>query len=165
MADAVTSVAANCFFAIVEPCDEPRFADLARAASRWWVVSVQFNEAADSGVVSCTLTDDLARMLFDAFTGSEPGSPADPEALVDLLGEFANMICGTWLTRLANHQTFSLSRPAVLPTRDAVHLDDADARVLLTVNDLPLAVEVRIAAHVGRSAVDVVPSPSVETLH
>jgi len=158
MATAVTAVAGNSFFAIVDACDESRFADLARATNRWWVVSVQFNEAADSGVVSCTLPDDLARQLFDAFTGSEPGSPVDPEALVDLLGEFANMICGTWLTRLANHQTFSLSRPAVLPTQDAVHPNDADARVLLTVNDRPLAVEVRIAAHVDRSA-------AVETLH
>jgi chemotaxis protein CheY-P-specific phosphatase CheC len=153
MAEAVTSVAANSFFAIVEACDEPRFADLSRDTNQWWILSVQFTEAADSGVVSCTLPDDLAHQLFDAFTGSEPGSPVDSGALVDLLGEFANMICGTWLTRLANHQTFSLSRPAVLPTQDAVHPDDADARVLLVVNDLPLAVEVRVAAHVDRSAV------------
>src|SRR5262245_46486344 len=143
MADAVRSVSATSFFAMAEPCDEARFAALARGAGPWWVVSVQFKEDGDSGTVSCALPDDLAHSLFDAFTGGEPGGPVDRDALVDLLGEFANMICGTWLTRLANHHTFSLSQPAVLPAADAVHVDDADARVFVTVDDRPLAITVR----------------------
>ena len=29
----------------------------------------------------------------------------------DLIGEFANMICGSWLTRTANERTFVITRP------------------------------------------------------
>ena len=47
MADAVTAVAAKSFFAVVERCDDRRFTDLAAAADGWWVISVQFTEAAD----------------------------------------------------------------------------------------------------------------------
>jgi hypothetical protein len=157
MADAVTAVAAKSFFAVAERCDEQRFAALAGGAAGWWVVSVRFTEAAGSGEVSCTFADNLAHALFDAFTGRDPQDPPpNPEALVDLIGEFSNMIGGTWLTRLANHQTFTLSPPVVRRRPYVTPQNDADARVLLTVNDLPLAVEVRIAAHVDRSAT---PSP------
>src|SRR6185295_8675022 len=114
MADAVTAVAGKSFFAVVERCDDRRFAAASTGAAGWWHVSVEFTEAADSGVVSCTIADDLAYELFDAFTGRDPLDPPPPPAeLVDLLGEFSNMVGGTWLTRLANHQTFSLSSPRV----------------------------------------------------
>src|SRR6185295_6439499 len=117
MADAVTAVAAKSFFAVVERCDDRRFADLSTGAGGWWKVSVQFTEADESGVVSCTLPDGLADALFDAFTGRDPlDAPPNPAELVDLLGEFSNMVGGTWLTRLANHQTFSLSSPIVQRT-------------------------------------------------
>src|SRR5215471_15684884 len=147
MAAAVTAVAAKSFFAVVERCDEPRFADLAKEADGWWVVSVRFTEGDDTGVVSCSFADDLAFALFDAFSGRDPFEPpADPTDLVDLLGEFSNMVGGTWLTRLANHQTFSLSSPQVQRATAAPQPSDADTRVLLTVNDRPLAVEIRIGA-------------------
>jgi hypothetical protein len=147
MADAVTAVAAKSFFAVVERCDARRFTDLSAGVDTWWHVSVQFTEADECGTVSCTLTDDLAHALFDAFTGRDPlDAPPDPADFVDLLGEFSNMVGGTWLTRLANHQTFSLSSPKVQRTAAVAPTGDADARVLLTVNDRPLAVEVRLAA-------------------
>jgi hypothetical protein len=112
---------------------------------------VQFTEGDETGVVSCLVSDDLAFTLFDAFTGRDPlEPPADPTDLVDLLGEFSNMVGGTWLTRLANHQTFSLSSPKVGRVSRLPQTDDADTRVLLTVNDQPLAVEVRIAAPANR---------------
>ena len=153
MAEAVTAVTAKSFFTVAERCDERRFADLSAGARGWWHVSVQFTEGEDSGVVSCTLTDDLAHALFDAFTGRDPlDAPARTEDLVDLLGEFSNMVGGTWLTRLANHQTFSLSSPQVERTETAPQPTDADTRVLLTVNDRPLAVEIRIGAPADRRA-------------
>src|SRR5262245_61348013 len=148
MAEAVTAVAAKSFFAVVERCDDRRFADLSAGADGWWHVSVQFTEGDESGVVSCTLTDDLAHALFDASTGRDPlDAPANAADLVDLLGEFSNMVGGTWLTRLANHQTFSLGSPKVQRAAVGAPTGDADARVLLAVNDRPLAVDVRIASH------------------
>jgi len=152
MADAVTAVAAKSFFAVVERCDDQRFSALATGTAAWWLVTVEFTEAADSGVVSCTIADDLADELFDAFTGRDPlGPPPSPADLVDLLGEFANMVGGTWLTRLANHQTFSLSTPRVQRTPAVERSNRVDARVLLAVNDRPLAVDVRLTAHADRT--------------
>jgi hypothetical protein len=151
MADAVTAVAAKSFFAVVERCDDQRFDALSANAGGWWVVSIRFTEGDESGVVACTIADDLAFALFDAFTGRDPHDPpADPTDLVDLLGEFSNMVGGTWLTRMAKHQTFSLSSPKVQRVSGRPGAD-GDARVLLSVNERPLAVEVRIASH-ARSA-------------
>jgi hypothetical protein len=153
MVDAVTAVAAKSFFAVVERCDDQRFAALSSGAPGWWIVSVQFTEATDSGVVSCTMPDDLAHELFDSFAGRDPlGPPPNPDELVDLLGEFSNMVGGTWLTRLANHQTFSLSSPKVQRAPSAPPANGADTRVLLALNDRPLAVEVRIAAGLNTGA-------------
>jgi hypothetical protein len=52
----------------------------------------------------------LAERLFDAFSGRDPEEPAPPIAEIhDLVGEFANMICGSWLTRAANERTFAIA--------------------------------------------------------
>jgi CheY-specific phosphatase CheX len=151
MAEAVSAVAAKSFFAVAERCDDQAFSVLSAGADGWWVVSVQFTEGDGSGVVSCTVADDLAFALFDAFTGRDPlEPPADPTDLVDLLGEFANMVGGTWLTRLANHQTFTLSSPTVQRASSLTPASGADTRVLLSVNDRPLAVDVRIATPANR---------------
>ena len=148
MADAVTAIAAKSFFAVVERCDDQRFDALSANAAGWWVVSVQFTEGDETGVVSCIIADELAFALFDAFTGRDPNDPpADPTDLVDLLGEFSNMVGGAWLTRLANHQTFSMSSPKVQRVSNRPGAGGADARVLLSVNERPLAVDVRIASH------------------
>jgi hypothetical protein len=152
MVEVVSTVAARSFFAVVERCDDERFDALSAGAAGWWIASIQFNEGDERGVVSCAIADDLAFALFDAFTGRDPHDPpADPTDLVDLLGEFSNMVGGTWLTRLANHQGFSLGSPQVQRVASLSRRRDADPRVLLSLNDRPLAVEVRIAAH-GDSA-------------
>ena len=41
-------------------------------------------------------------------TPEEP--PPHPEEVRDLVGEFANMVCGAWLTRAANDRTFALEQ-------------------------------------------------------
>ena len=145
MLDVVTVVAERSFFSVAEPCDDHRFATLSGNTTRWIVAAVRFAEADCTGVVSCTLAEDLAHMLFDAFTGRDPVEPEpEPEHLYDLVGEFTNMICGLWLTRLASQQTFSLSRPTVQQVPDRSLLALADARLLLVINEMPLAVEVRL---------------------
>ncbi len=144
VAGAVASVAELCFFADVQPCDDRRFEDLATAAESWLVATVQFREGDCAGVLSCSVPHDLARNLLDAFTGRDPLDPdPDREALFDLVGELSNMICGTWLTRMATAQTFTLSRPvvALAPERPVT----PEAATLMAVNDLPLAVSVASA--------------------
>jgi CheY-specific phosphatase CheX len=146
MLDAVTRVAERCFFAVVEPCSEPPFATVAGETSRWMIASVHFTEGDCAGAISCTLSEDLAGALFDAFSGRDPSdSPPQPEQVLDLVGEFSNMICGTWLTRMATQQTFVLSRPIVQRAPAPPQIVGPHTLMLLAVNDLPLAIEVRLA--------------------
>lgn len=141
VAGAIALVAEKSFFAEAEPCDRARFDELA-CASAWLVATVHFREGACAGALTCTVPHDLARTLLDAFTGRDPlDAEPDREALFDLVGELSNMICGTWLTRMATAQAFTLSRPVVqmVSGRPSLHSEDA---TLVAVNDLPLAVSV-----------------------
>ncbi len=140
---AIGSVAERSFFADVAECDPATFDERAAEAGSWLIATVHFREGEISGLLSCTLPRVLARALLDAFTGRDPHDPEpDPESLFDLAGEFSNMICGTWLTRMAAAQAFTLSRPLVeladaRPTSAAMY-----GWTLMTVNDWPMAVSV-----------------------
>jgi hypothetical protein len=112
--DAVGTVAERSFFAFVDPCDDPQSYDDGR---EWLVATVRFDDGPVSGVVECSLRSDLAQVLFDAFSGRDPAAPLPPQhELDDLIGEFSNMVCGTWLTRCATTRAFRLSRPEVVHT-------------------------------------------------
>ncbi len=144
MLEAVSRIAERNFYAVVEPCDADRFAALAAEETGVWMVAkVAFTEADCTGVVTCHLSQELAYTLFDAFTGRDPllDPPPASDALDDLVGEFTNMICGSWLTLLANRQTFELSRPEVRRLEQAP-LARPDAPLLLTLNDRPFVVQV-----------------------
>lgn len=118
---AVSDVAERSFFAMVESCDGDRFAELTAAHRDWLSASVSFDEPGCAGMVTCHLPMLLAERLFDAFTGRDPDEPpADVAEVHDLVGEFANMICGSWLTRAANDRTFTLGRPEVRPSAEPV---------------------------------------------
>ncbi len=141
---ALTDVAETSFFAIVDPCDAARFRDLSVAYRQWMTATVRFNEPGCAGEVRCHLPSALALRLFDAFSGRDPGEPPpQDDEMHDLVGEFANMICGSWLTRAASDRTFSLSRPvvtdAVSPTAVA---DDA---VVVAIDEYPSLVEIAFA--------------------
>src|SRR5262245_24397824 len=108
---AVADVAERSFFAMVDPCDDDRFAELSEPHSEWLVATVRFEERTCAGAVSCRLPSALADRLFDAFSGRDADEPPPhPEEVRDLVGEFANMVCGAWLTRAANDRTFALSK-------------------------------------------------------
>lgn len=141
---AVADVAERSFFSAAEPCDGRRFAEIAAAAQGWLVARVRFAEPECSGAVSCRLPQALARALFDAFNGRDPDDPDPPsDQLFDLVGEFSNMVCGTWLTRTASRRSFTLARPEVAVAAAPAPRGGA-ALTLLAVNDLPLAVEIGI---------------------
>jgi CheY-specific phosphatase CheX len=103
MFEAVRSVAEHSFFAVAEPGDERSFAAQAAAVPSWLVATVRFEQGALQGTVACTMPTSLARGLFDAFAGRDPSEPEPGAELVhDLVGEFSNMVCGAWLTRVAS---------------------------------------------------------------
>src|SRR4051794_21560454 len=140
---AVQTVAERSFFAVVEPCDDPAFNELAATVSRWLVATVRFEEGPVIGSMSCTLPEDLARAMFDAFCGREPSDPAPPrEEVLDLVGEFANMACGAWLSRSATTVMFKLSPPVVEPVLQPAGADLL--RLFVAVNGRPLVVALRL---------------------
>jgi hypothetical protein len=111
LVDAVGIVAERSFFAFVDPCQPPIDEGDGR---EWFVARIRFDDGAVSGTLACTLRSDLAQLLFDAFSGRDPASPLPPRhQLDDLIGEFSNMVCGTWLSRCAGDRLFRLGRPTV----------------------------------------------------
>jgi hypothetical protein len=133
---AVTDVAERSFYAMAELCDEDRFAELAAAHRQWLSAQVRFVEQDCAGSVTCRLPMALAERLFDAFSGRDPDDPAAPLSDVhDLVGEFANMICGSWLTRTANERTFALTRPTVADEGMPASADGAG--VALAIDEQP----------------------------
>ena len=135
---AVAAVAEQSFFAMVDHCDG--IAGANDPSSSWLAATVRFRDGVIVGSVSCWLSPELAQMLFDSFSGRDPKEPSPPaHQIYDLVGEFANMVCGDWLARIAPHRAFHLSpptvvcapRPAVLGTR----------RVWMKINEHPTAID------------------------
>jgi CheY-specific phosphatase CheX len=143
MFDAVRTVAEQSFFAVAEPADDRSFGVAASQVPRWLVATVGFEQGPLAGSVSCTLPEKLANGLFDAFTGRDPGEPAPTASLVhDLVGEFSNMVCGAWLTRVESGRTFTLSHPSVEPALTPATA--GDLRLVAAIDDLPVAVDLRL---------------------
>jgi CheY-specific phosphatase CheX len=143
MFDAVRTVAEQSFFAVAEPADDRSFGVAAAQVPRWLVATVRFEQGPLAGSVSCTIPEKLANGLFDAFTGRDPGEPAPIASLIhDLVGEFSNMVCGAWLTRVESGLTFTLSHPSVetAPTP----AEAGDLRLVAAIDDLPVAVDLRL---------------------
>ena len=145
MFEAVRSVAENSFFAVAEPGDERSFAAQAAQVPSWLVATVHFEQGPLHGSIACTMPLALARGLFDAFAGRDPSDPEPvPELVHDLVGEFSNMVCGAWLTRVASSRTFTLHHPSVEALVSPRHL--GGPRLLAVIDDVPVAVEVSLTA-------------------
>src|SRR5262249_41461749 len=112
LVNALRSVAERSFFAEVEPCDDRTFGRLTSGVSTRLVRTRRCEEGTATGAMSCTLREALATALFEAFTGHDPSAPEPARTdVLDLVGEFANMVCGAWLTHSAAAWTFRLSPP------------------------------------------------------
>ena len=55
----------------------------------------------------------LAHDLYVSFLGLEPDAAIDDRAVRDLVGELANMTCGSWLTGVHATSCFDLTHPDV----------------------------------------------------
>jgi hypothetical protein len=94
----------------------------------------------------------LAERLFDAFSGRDPEDPAAPLGEIhDLVGEFANMIGGSWLTRTANDRTFALSRPLVNDEPLPAALDGAGVAMAIDEHPCVVSIEFTTVAEAAAS--------------
>lgn len=145
---AVTDVAERSFFCMIDSCDAERFGDLAATCEHWLSSTVHFDDGKCSGSVTCRLPMPLASRLFDAFSGRDADEPSPEEReVLDLVGEFANMVCGSWLTRAANQRTFALSPPAVTPIAHTTVTGEIESLgLLVAIEDLPCAIDISVKA-------------------
>ena len=127
----------------MDACDEPLFVSLSATVPRWLIATVAFDGGPLAGAMSCTLPEDLAYSLFDAFSGRDPSEPL-PAAheLDDLVGEFANMVCGAWLSRSAGDRVFRLKPPTVVRTPRA--LVARRRRVSVAISNRPVAIDLHL---------------------
>jgi CheY-specific phosphatase CheX len=105
---ALAFVAEMSFFAMVDPVPD----DVPVVDGSIVSACVTF-EGSFSGSLTCRMPRALAHELTAAFTGEEV--PSDGAAVDDLAGEFANMVCGRWLTDVAPQSLFRLDHPVVVP--------------------------------------------------
>jgi len=148
---ALVDVAQESFFSYAEFCTPERFhealesvRDAVDAASpRWLAAHVEF-DGAFAGRVTVVVPYSLAADMTAAVAGLMPGDPIDDVLVRDATGEFANMICGTWLTRACVRRRFDLAPPAVLavPAMPAAGRDDE----LVLINDWPVTLAVAFDA-------------------
>jgi hypothetical protein len=117
LGQALVEVAENSFFVFVSECDDDLFNEIASSAADgqqqdWIVADIAF-AGAYAGRLTMRMPTTLARSLLGAFTGLEAGAPVPEASLPDAAGEFANMVCGAWLTRTCQRRRFDLSPPRV----------------------------------------------------
>ena len=108
---ALIAVGEQSFFGYVNLAADKDFAAAAAAVRRWMGATVDFKGPQGAGRFQVALPAALAEDLLGAFLGmAEPGSA--PE-LADMIGEFANMLCGYWLTQCFPATSFALAKPVV----------------------------------------------------
>jgi hypothetical protein len=153
---AVIEVCENAYFVFVEPCDAPQFAVLVEQvraekgrgpSGRWLNASVAFH-GASSGEVEVVLPERLGTWLVVSLLGLPPDATLKDNQLLDGVGEFANMVCGAWLSKANETASFTLDVPKVsrMPvgwTPDSAPSGDEQAYRTVVVNDLPLEVRAR----------------------
>ena len=161
---ALSDVCEQSFFAFVETCSPERFSELVgaispmpsdasgRAAGRskpseWLKASVAFT-GPFGGAIEVILPERLARSMVGSLLGEPPEAPMPEHQIFDGIGEFANMVCGAWLTGFSDRQAFALRPPAVTrmapgwtPLSESAGGDERGHR--LCVNDAPVRVRLR----------------------
>jgi hypothetical protein len=144
---ALTSVAEESFFGFFTPleadaCD----AAVAESVGEWLHVTVAFSGPFD-GSLHAAMPVALGDELLAAFLGRAPDEPLDLGDVNDMAGEFANMVCGLWLSRRCSNAVFTLEGPVA--RRNAEHpagWRHTQARAIGALNDHPVAIWLRVGA-------------------
>jgi CheY-specific phosphatase CheX len=143
---ALIEVSENAYFVFVEPSDARQFAaGVEQVNAAWLKVSVTF-AGAFAGSVEIALPEPLGNWLVTSLLGMDTDQALPETQMFDGVGEFANMVCGAWLSKLSDRALFELRVPAV--TRMAPEWNPlVDTRAgrelacrMVSLNDLPMRV-------------------------
>lgn len=107
------------FTSVLGPSDAP-------LTGAGWVARLEF-EGELSGSFTLRMNAETARLLALNFFGEEESEITDT-AVGDMVGEMANMICGSVLSRLEAETHFKLSHPSVEATSEAMEAMEAAVR-------------------------------------
>ncbi len=127
MIDAVIRVSERSLYAFAEHV--PTAMMPATIDGGWHVASLRFR-GPFSGQVSMAVPVLLSQQICGAFLGDDV---QDESAVRDLVGEFANMACGAWLTGFETRECFDLTHPEVAAADQVPSCDLA-----FVINDLPV---------------------------
>jgi CheY-specific phosphatase CheX len=120
--EVLVRVAERSLFAFAEPADP---ATIAPQIDGGWIEAAVSFHGPFSGHVTLIVSSLLARHLCGAFLGLGPDEPLEDAAVADFVGEFANMVCGSWLTGLDASACFDLAHPQTQALVDAPPADAA----------------------------------------
>jgi len=102
-----------------------------------------------SGSVEIVLTERLGHWLVASLLGMSPDEDLPETQMFDGVGEFANMVCGAWLSRVGDQALFELKVPAVTrmaaewnPVGDGRGREELMCR-MVSLNDSPMRIRVR----------------------
>jgi hypothetical protein len=148
---ALIEVSENAYFVFVEPADNEQFAEAVGLVKDTWLkVSVAF-EGSFAGAVEIAMPEPLGMWLVTSLLGMQSNETLSEPQQFDGVGEFANMVCGAWLSRLSDDCLFELRVPAVTRmTEGWTPLVETRGREplvcrMVTINDLPMRVLIRAA--------------------
>ena len=129
---ALIEVSENAYFVFVEPADHAQFADaVGLVKDAWLKVSVAF-EGSFAGAVEIVMPEPLGMWLVTSLLGMQGHETLEEVAQFDGVGEFANMVCGAWLSRLSDR----------LPVRAAcARRDENDRRLDAVVRQRPVGAD------------------------
>jgi chemotaxis phosphatase CheX-like protein len=153
---ALIEVGENAYFVFVEACDAAMFGALAEQERdrsngqpvSWLMASVRFT-GAFSGSVEIVLPERLGQWLVSSLLGMTPDETLPEPQMFDGVGEFANMVCGAWLSRVGDQALFELKVPAVTrmpddwqPVGDGRAREELMCR-MVSLNESPMRIRVR----------------------
>jgi len=154
---AIVDVAENLFYSFVERCNVARFHDLVSAVreaatnaalSPAWIHARIAFVGPFGGHVDLFMPELLGAQLLSSFTGMPPEQAIDDGQLMDISGEFGNMVSGHWLRAANVDAPFDLAAPSVerLPSTWTPSDDDASGDVHVALSEMPLRVRVSVQA-------------------
>ncbi len=138
---ALTSVAEESFFGFFTPLEADAWdAVVAEAAPEWLHVTIAFSGSFD-GALHAAMPVALGGELLAAFLGRAPDDALDPGDVDDMAREFANMVCGLWLSRRCPDAVFTLEGPVAHRGREhPAGWRRTGARAIGVLNDHPAAI-------------------------
>lgn len=139
LVQATANVCETSFFAFTDAATPEVLAQIP-VEEQWFYSAVRFTGPM-CGRVTVIAPAPLARELFGAFLGCDENDTYNNAELHDMVGEFGNMVCGTWLTSLGAEHCFDLAHPEV--TLAGIPAPDEQG-IVLAVNDRPVLVRAEI---------------------